>query len=137
MATTIAYRFPNESSIEELSVGERAEETENTRVNWVAFKQKFFSSVLIAENNFDYASMRYTTFPEGSDELKSFNATMSIPYSNEVTDYKFQYYFGPNKYSILNKCEARKMAWLVDWAEYYWSGEGGSFKVTHIDIEET
>ncbi len=104
MATTIAYRFPNESSIEELSVGERAEETENTRVNWVAFKQQFFSSVLIAENNFDYASMRYTTFPEGSEELKSFNATMSIPYSKETTDYKFQFYFGPNKYSILNKC---------------------------------
>jgi YidC/Oxa1 family membrane protein insertase len=48
--------------------------------------------------------MRYTTFPEGSEELKSFNATMSIPYSKETTDYKFQFYFGPNKYSILNKC---------------------------------
>ena len=104
MATTIAYRFPGESSIEELSVGERAEETENTRVNWVAFKQQFFSSVLIAENNFDYASMRYTTFPEGSEELKSFNASMSIPYAKQTTDYKFQFYFGPNKYSILNKC---------------------------------
>ncbi|MBQ2414283.1 MAG: membrane protein insertase YidC [Rikenellaceae bacterium] len=104
MATTIAYRFPGEGSIEELSVGERAEETENTRVNWVAFKQQFFSSVLIAENSFDYASMRYTTFPEGSEELKSFNATMSIPYSKLTTDYKFQFYFGPNKYSILNKC---------------------------------
>lgn len=30
----------------------------------------------------------------------------------------------------------RKMTWLVDWAEYYWSGEEGAYKVTHIDIEE-
>ncbi len=106
MATTIAYRFPDEQSIDELRVGETAEKTENTRVNWVAFKQQFFSSVFIADNNFDYASMKYTSFPKGSGDMKHFSASLSVPYSGETTEYGFKFYFGPNKYSILDKCMA-------------------------------
>ena len=53
MYTTLAYRFPNETSIEELGMSEGAKSKNiSTQVSWVAFKQQFFfSSVLIAPDN--------------------------------------------------------------------------------------
>ncbi|MEG2612315.1 MAG: membrane protein insertase YidC, partial [Alistipes sp.] len=45
MYTTIAYRFPNETSIEELGMDKKSKQDKvTTAVNWVAFKQQFFSS---------------------------------------------------------------------------------------------
>ena len=44
MYTTLSYRFPDETSIEELGMSEGAKSKNiSTQVNWVAFKQQFFS----------------------------------------------------------------------------------------------
>ena len=52
MYTTLSYRFPDETSIEELGMSEGAKSKNiSTQVNWVAFKQQFFSSVFIAPDN--------------------------------------------------------------------------------------
>ena len=62
MYTTLAYRFPGESSIEELGMSEKSKSKEvSTQVNWVAFKQQFFSSVFIAPENVSYANLRFDT----------------------------------------------------------------------------
>lgn len=104
MSTTIAYRFPDEKSVKTLRAGETVEKSEKTKINWVAFKQHYFSSIFIADNNFDYAAMKFTTFPEGSGEMKDFSASLAVPYTPQTDNYAFQFYFGPNKYSILKDC---------------------------------
>ncbi len=106
MYTTLAYRFPGESSIEELGMSEESKSKEvSTQVNWVAFKQQFFSSVFIAPENVTYANMAFTTNAPESDLLKNFSAQMSVPYTPQTEGYDFAFYFGPNKYSILKKVE--------------------------------
>ena len=72
-------------------------------VNWVAFKQQFFSSVFIAPQNVSYASMGFTTAQPGSGYIKDFTARMTVPYTPQTEGYDFAFYFGPNKYSILRK----------------------------------
>ena len=43
MYTTISYRFPGESPIEDLGMSEKSKSKSiSTSVNWVAFKQQFF-----------------------------------------------------------------------------------------------
>ena len=106
MYTTLAYRFPGESSIEELGMSEESKSKEvSTQVNWVAFKQQFFSSVFIAPENVAYANMRFDTAAPESSLLKSFSAQMAVPYTPQTEKYDFAFYFGPNKYSILKEVE--------------------------------
>ena len=104
MYTTLAYRFPGESSIEELGMSDGAKsKSVSTAVNWVAFKQQFFSSVFIARQNVSSANMAFDTAAPGSELLKSFSVQMAVPYSAQVEGYDFAFYFGPNKYAILKK----------------------------------
>lgn len=104
MYTTISYRFPGESSIEDLGMGDGAKsKSVSTAVNWVAFKQQFFSSVFIAPKNVANANMAFDTAAPGSELLKNFSVQMSVPYTVQTEGYDFAFYFGPNKYAILKK----------------------------------
>ena len=111
MYTTLAYRFPNETSIEELGMSESAKSKNiSTQVSWVAFKQQFFSSVFIAPDNVAYANLAFDTAAPESSLLKSFTAQMGVPYTPQTEGYDFAFYFGPNKYSILKKVDDPKGA---------------------------
>ena len=51
----------------------------STSVNWVAFKQQFFSSAFIAPQNVTNANLAFDTAAPGSELLKSFSAQMTVP----------------------------------------------------------
>ena len=106
MYTTVAYRFPGASSIEELGMSEESKsENVDEPVDWVAFKQQFFSSVFIAPQHVSHAVLKFDTERPGSGCMKRFSAAMSVPYTVQTQGYDFAFYFGPNKYSILRKVE--------------------------------
>lgn len=128
--TTIAYKYPGESSIEELGMSTGTEEEEvKTKVQWVAFKQQFFSSIIVAADEalFASADLKYNTFPPTDTNIKDFSATMTLPYSAATTQgYDLQFYFGPNKYSILKQYgdwEFQKLVplgwWIIGWINRY------------------
>ena len=132
MYTTLAYRFPGESSIEELGMSDGAKsKSVSTAVNWVAFKQQFFSSVFIAPQNVSSANMAFDTAAPGSELLKSFSVQMAVPYSAQVEGYDFAFYFGPNKYAILKKVTDNNGADLhmerlipLGWGIFGWVNRG-------------
>ena len=102
--TTVAYRLPGESSVSELGMSDGEKKASvSSSVNWVAFKQQFFSSVFIAPENFSYADMKYSTAEPDSGYIKDFAATMSVPYTPQTEAYDFAFYLGPNKYAILKQ----------------------------------
>ena len=125
--TTIAYKYPGETSIEELgiSTGTKAEEVK-TKVQWVAFKQQFFSSILAANDPFAAADLKYNTFPPTNHDIKEFSAQLTLPYSAATQGYDLQFYFGPNKYSVLKQygdLEFQKLVplgwWIIGWINRY------------------
>ena len=100
--TTIYYRAPGESSADDLGISDgEKQKTVSSSLNWVAFKQQFFSSVMIAPENFSYADMKFTTAEKGSGYIKDFSAKLTVPYTAQTDHYNFAFYFGPNKYAIL------------------------------------
>ena len=105
MYTTVAYRFPGERSIEELGMSEESKSKQITSsLDWVAFRQHYFSSVFIApQHNISYADLGFTTAHPGSGYVKDFTARMTVPYDASTRGYDFAFYFGPNEYSILKK----------------------------------
>lgn len=125
--TTIAYKYPGESSIEELgmSTGTKAENI-GTKVQWVAFKQQFFSSIIVASDNFSAADLKYNTFPPTDTNIKDFSALLTLPYTPATEGYNLQFYFGPNKFSVLKKygdMEFQKLVplgwWIIGWINRY------------------
>ncbi len=104
MYTTLAYRLPGESSIEELGMSEDTRSKAlGKAADWVAFKQQFFSAALIAPGSFSDADLSFETFQPGSGYVKRFHAQLTVPYAPQTEAYDFAFYFGPNKYSILKK----------------------------------
>ncbi len=86
--------------------GKSGEETFRTPVKWVAYKDQFFSSVLIAKDVFASGSTSIQVHPEEENlPYVSTNKTeLVIPYEGGAHNVKsFQFFFGPNKFKILNK----------------------------------
>ncbi len=77
-------------------------ETINTPLKWIAYKDQFFSSVLISENKFEDAAMKSVIQPENSRYLFKFSSTIGLAYNDvSQTSIPLKFYFGPNKYSLL------------------------------------
>ena len=127
MYTTISYRLPGEDGVEDLGMGETREEQVQSDVNWVAFRQQFFSQAFIAYDNFAYADMGFVAEADGSGFVKQFSSRMGVAYTPQTTEYNFGLYCGPNKYAVLKDVvspDGEELAmerliplggWLVGW----------------------
>jgi len=73
-----------------------------TKIEWIAFKQQFFSSVLIADKPFNDAELSYASQPENSKYLKKMTASINVAYERKGNDsIGLGFYFGPNSYQLL------------------------------------
>ena len=77
------------------------------QIDWVAFKNQFFSAVMIAKNNFKSNALM-TSIPQekGSGYLKQYEAKMKTffdPTGKKASE--FEFYYGPNDFRLLQKME--------------------------------
>ncbi|MBQ8269587.1 MAG: membrane protein insertase YidC [Bacteroidaceae bacterium] len=99
--STVTYKIADDDT-DYLSEMKNDEETLEQPVDWVAFKNQFFSCIMIAGEQFNNVYIESDTINEGKGYLKNCYASMNAPFdpSGKVaTD--IQFYFGPNKYSDL------------------------------------
>ncbi|MBR5877624.1 MAG: membrane protein insertase YidC, partial [Alistipes sp.] len=102
--TTLSYRLPGEEDVEDLGMSEgQSSENIQSEVNWVAFRQQFFSQAFIAADNFAYGDMGFDTMESGSGYMKEYWARMGVNYTPQTEGYRFAIYCGPNKYAVLSK----------------------------------
>lgn len=97
------YKFAADNDVEKLSESKNDSRRLNNRVKWIAFKDQFFSSILIAENSITTTNLRSTMEGERSGYLKSYVADMVIPFDpsgSEITS--FRMFLGPNRFKILS-----------------------------------
>lgn len=73
-----------------------------TRMRWIAFKQQFFSSVLISENYFTNATVRSTKLESDPVYLYVFESQIGIPFEQSPNqEQKMTFFFGPNHFNTL------------------------------------
>ena len=99
--TTLTYH--TEKDTEHLS--EMKEQSkELAGVEWIAFKDQFFSSIFIADQQFKSANIKSSPINEGSGYLKNMEAETTVFFdpSGEKAS-QFQFYFGPNQYQTLKE----------------------------------
>lgn len=105
--TTLTYHNA-EGGTDYLNEGsEKIDEKIEETIDWVSFKNQFFSAIIVAKDNFEKDAFM-TSIPQekGSGYLKQFQAKIKTPF--DPTGKKaseFEFYFGPNDFQILKNTE--------------------------------
>lgn len=105
--TTLTYHNA-EGGTDHLSEGsEKIDEKIEEAIDWVSFKNQFFSAIIVAKDNFEKDAFM-TSIPQekGSGYLKQFQAKMKTafdPTGKKASE--FEFYFGPNDFQVLQNTE--------------------------------
>ena len=99
--TSLTYK-PVDDGSDYLSEMSDDKETFEEPMQWIAFKNQFFSSVLIANQNFENVTLESVIQKEGSGYMKDYTADMTTffdPTGKKATE--LQMYLGPNHFKTL------------------------------------
>ncbi|MDO9152202.1 MAG: membrane protein insertase YidC [Paludibacter sp.] len=100
--SSVYYKF-DADDVEHLSESKNDARKLTNKVKWIAFKDQFFSSILIANQPFSSTSLESVIEDETNSYLKSYKSEMTVPFDpsgKEVTSFKM--FLGPNKYKIFS-----------------------------------
>ena len=104
--TNIQYKFFDDDTDESLSATDSklVSKEVKTKLKWIAFKQQFFSTILVSGNGFSNASLHSQKMQDSALYLKTYDATIGISYENKAAySVPLQFYFGPNHFPTLKK----------------------------------
>jgi YidC/Oxa1 family membrane protein insertase len=121
--TQLAYRHENDK-YSTLSASGDDDDNEKD-VEWVSYRQHFFSSILIPEQPFEQVSLNSADLTddevEASAYLKGFSTETTLPFQRNRFQANFDWYMGPTDYAILknydeNLYESISFGWgLIGW----------------------
>ncbi len=97
--STVAYKNMN-NDVDFLSeTKDDKKQIADQKIQWVSFKQHFFSNVLIAPKGFDKVNVASTTNLDSKD-VRQMNARFNLIADGNNT-YPMEFYFGPNRFKTL------------------------------------
>ncbi len=103
---TEMYYENEDENIDYLSVG-GDDDAEEKGVNWVAYKQHFFSTIIISEQAFETAKLESKNLINDKKidtvHTKAFALKTALNIENGELNYNMNWYIGPNDYQILKK----------------------------------
>ena len=105
--STLTYHEEDGGTDKLSETSEKVDEQIDKKIDWVAFKNQFFSAVMIAKHNFNTGSL-LTSIPQqkGSGFLKEYEAKLKTFFDpTGQTPSEFEFYFGPNDFRLLNRVE--------------------------------
>ena len=121
--TQLAYRHENDK-YSTLSASGDDDDNEKD-LEWVSYRQHFFSSILIPEQPFEQVSLNSADLTddevEASAYLKGFSTETTLPFQRNRFQANFDWYMGPTDYAILknydeNLYESISFGWgLIGW----------------------
>ena len=104
----IYYHYP-QGDVDRLETTKEANEDVQETLRWVAFKDKYFSSVLVSSaTGFKDNKLALQAEEEGSGYVRSCNFKGTFPISVKETEtvVPFMFFFGPNDYDLLQSYDA-------------------------------
>lgn len=116
------YFKNNEGDIDHLSENGSAEEKiEKNTLEWVAFKQHFFSAILSSKQPLSNANLT-TTSTTSDGIVKIYKSTAELAFNTQANNsYDFNFFFGPNQYKVL-KAEGQSYDKIINmgWGPMGW-----------------
>ena len=105
--TSVTYKEKNGGTDYLSETSEKIDEKIEESLDWVAFKNQFFSAVLISKDDFASNAL-LTSIPQekGSGYLKQFNAKLKTAFDpTGVKPSEFEMYIGPNDFRLIKDVE--------------------------------
>jgi YidC/Oxa1 family membrane protein insertase len=124
--TEIVYQYDGDKD-DYTGQGDVAEE-EDANVDWIAYKQHFFTSILLNDQPFERAKMisRNLVEDEQIDTLytKSFESIMPLQLKNGEFAESMNFYYGPSDYKVLDAYDRNlKEVVPTGWGIFGWINE--------------
>lgn len=108
--STLTYKLTGDDA-EALSEQETEKESVTGTVDWIAFKNQYFSSVLLAAEPLQKVDLSSEQLAENSGYLKAYSAEMQAAFDpSGKKASQFQFYFGPNNYRLLQSMDDYKVS---------------------------
>ena len=110
--SSVAFRYADNDNIKEISMRkDGGSESLAGQTQWVAFKQQFFSSILVAEDNFSSGDVGGHTYADGNPDkyLMHDAAVLNVEYGDKSADFvkSFKFFFVPNHYPVLKSYDMK------------------------------
>ncbi|MDY3103644.1 MAG: membrane protein insertase YidC [Prevotella sp.] len=105
--STLTYHEEDGGTDKLSETSEKVDEQIDKKIDWIAFKNQFFSAVMIAKYDFNTGAL-LTSIPQqkGSGFLKEYEAKLKTFFDpTGETPSEFEFYFGPNDFRLLNRVE--------------------------------
>lgn len=105
--STLTYHEEDGGTDKLSETSEKVDQQIDKKIDWVAFKNQFFSAVMIAKHDFNTGAL-LTSIPQqkGSGFLKEYEAKLKTFFDpTGQTPSEFEFYFGPNDFRLLNRVE--------------------------------
>jgi YidC/Oxa1 family membrane protein insertase len=119
-----AIHFFKDGDLECLGFSEGDDIAEN--VNWVGFKQHFFSSILLADTTFNKVTVKQANYIESdtteAEFLKGFELQAPLNVVGGEINQNMSWFFGPNDYKLLQEYEGLGLEKNVNlgWGIFGW-----------------
>jgi YidC/Oxa1 family membrane protein insertase len=108
-------------------VGQGADKEETpTKTSFIAYKQHFFSSILLTSTPFETTKIHSASLVNDVKKdtvfTKQFKSTLPLAYRNGELDYKMNWYFGPTDYKTLGNYEGKNLDKIIPlgWGIFGW-----------------
>lgn len=97
----LMFKYSGNSS-DNLSASKDEEKSVPERLDWIGYKNQFFSSVLIADKDFEKSVLKTKIETQGSGYIKNYASEMSTFFDpNGFAPTALHFYYGPNHYKTL------------------------------------
>ncbi len=105
--STLTYHFTEGGTDYLNETSEKVDEPVDEAIDWVAFKNQFFSAVMIAKDGYSKdALMSSVPQQKGSGFLKNYEAKLKTSFDpSGVKPSEFEFYYGPNDFRLLQSVE--------------------------------
>ena len=119
-------RYLQNGEFEYMNAMSEEDEEEAENVGWMAFKQQFFTSVLINEDKFESARLvsKNMVQDEYVDTVytKQYLASIPLQARNGELNYNMQMYYGPVDYAVLSQYKGKQLDRIVSlgWGIFRW-----------------
>lgn len=98
---TLNYKYVTDD-MEALSESKNDTEDLAGKVRWIAFKDHFFSTIMISDDAFTSTKVETEIMPERSEYIKHHKMAATVAFDpNSTTPTVLHTYYGPNQYSVL------------------------------------
>ncbi len=119
-------RYLHNNEFDDMNPMGDGDEEEVDKLNWVAFKQQFFTSILLTNEPFEKSKLVLKNLVQDEDVdtvfTKQYLASIPLQAKNGELNYNMNMYYGPVDYKVLNKYKGKQLDRIVSlgWGIFRW-----------------